>query len=59
MIRVSRDALVPRDPFLFGGWDDPRLGIGEVAGADGRRFRTQDKKSFKKRTAGAGQNWTS
>jgi len=59
MIRLNRDVLVPREPFFRGGWDDSRRGIGDVAGADGIRFWTQDKKNSEQRTAGAGQNWTS
>ena len=59
MIGINIGVPVPREPFSFGGWNDSRFGTGDITGADGLRFWTQEKKITQKWTATAAQNWMS
>ncbi|MCB9740100.1 MAG: CoA-acylating methylmalonate-semialdehyde dehydrogenase [Deltaproteobacteria bacterium] len=44
MCGVNIGVPVPREPFAFGGWNDSRIGHGDITGADGYRFWSQARK---------------
>ncbi len=44
MCGVNIGVPVPREPFAFGGWNDSKLGTGDLTGFDGFRFWTRPRK---------------
>ncbi len=44
MCGVNIGVPVPREPFAFGGWNDSKLGSGDMTGYDGFRFWTKPRK---------------
>ena len=44
MIGVNVGVPVPREPFGFGGWNESRLGVGDITGRGSIQFWTQSKK---------------
>jgi malonate-semialdehyde dehydrogenase (acetylating)/methylmalonate-semialdehyde dehydrogenase len=51
MIGVNIGVPVPREPFAFGGWNDSRMGIGDITGKDAIAFWTKTKKVTRKWSA--------
>lgn len=45
MCGVNIGVPVPREPFAFGGWNDSKIGHGDMTGFDGFRFWTQPRKT--------------
>ena len=59
MIGVNVGVPVPREPFSFGGWNESKFGVGDIAGKSSIEFWTKLKKSTTKWNAEAGVNWMS
>ncbi len=51
MIGINIGVPVPREPFAFGGWNDSRMGIGDITGKDAIAFWTKTKKVTRKWSA--------
>lgn len=59
MIGVNIGVPVPREPFAFGGWNDSRIGEGEITGFDAMDFWTRSKKVTSKWSNEHSVNWMS
>ncbi|HHO50030.1 MAG TPA: CoA-acylating methylmalonate-semialdehyde dehydrogenase [Deltaproteobacteria bacterium] len=59
MCGVNIGVPVPREPFGFGGWNDSKLGHGNITGYDGFRFWTRPRKITTKWALQSDQSWMS
>jgi len=59
MCGVNVGVPVPREPFGFGGWNDSKLGHGDLTGMDGFRFWTRPRKVTTKWAMHSDQTWMS
>ena len=59
MCGVNIGVPVPREPFAFGGWNDSKLGHGDMTGWDGLRFWTRPRKVTTKWAVQPDQTWMS
>jgi malonate-semialdehyde dehydrogenase (acetylating) / methylmalonate-semialdehyde dehydrogenase len=59
MCGVNIGVPVPREPFSFAGWNDSRIGHGDMTGFDGFRFWTQPRKVTTKWGLQADATWMS
>ncbi len=59
MIGVNIGVPVPREPFAFGGWNDSRIGEGEITGFNALDFWTRSKKITSKWSTEHSANWMS
>lgn len=57
MCAVNIGVPVPREPFSFGGWNDSKLGHGDLTGVDGYRFWTRVRKVTTKWALQTDTNW--
>jgi malonate-semialdehyde dehydrogenase (acetylating)/methylmalonate-semialdehyde dehydrogenase len=58
MIGINIGVPVPRDPISFGGWNDSKLGVGDITGRDAIGFWTKSRKVTAKWTARS-RDWMS
>jgi malonate-semialdehyde dehydrogenase (acetylating)/methylmalonate-semialdehyde dehydrogenase len=59
MVGVNVGVPVPREPFAFGGFNQSRFGHGDITGADGMAFWSQQKKVTVKWATPNERNWMS
>src|SRR5438132_2314755 len=59
MVGVNVGVPVPREPFSFGGWNESKLGVGDITGRGSIEFWTTAKKMTTKWNKEAGVNWMS
>ncbi|MCP4027352.1 MAG: CoA-acylating methylmalonate-semialdehyde dehydrogenase [Sphingomonas sp.] len=59
MIGVNIGVPVPREPFAFGGWNDSRIGEGEITGMGAIEFWSRSKKVTSKWSTEHSANWMS
>ena len=59
MCGVNIGVPVPREPFAFGGWNDSKIGHGDMTGYDGFRFWTQPRKVTRRWEAARDATWMS
>ncbi len=59
MIGINIGVPVPREPFAFGGWNDSRIGEGDITGMATIDFWTQSKKVTTKWSDEHRSNWMS
>ncbi len=59
MCGVNIGVPVPREPFAFGGWNDSKLGTGDLTGFDGYRFWTRPRKVTTRWEASKDATWMS
>ena len=59
MIGVNIGVPVPREPFAFGGWNDSRIGEGEITGFNAMDFWSRSKKVTTKWSTEHSANWMS
>ncbi len=59
MIGVNIGVPVPREPFAFGGWNDSRIGDGEITGFNAMDFWSRTKKVTSKWSTEHSANWMS
>lgn len=57
MVGVNVGVPVPREPFAFGGWNDSKMGHGDITGMDGFRFWTRPRKLTTKWALQSDQTW--
>ena len=59
MCGVNIGVPVPREPFAFGGWNDSKIGHGDMTGFDGFRFWTRPRKVTTKWALQSDWTWMS
>jgi malonate-semialdehyde dehydrogenase (acetylating)/methylmalonate-semialdehyde dehydrogenase len=59
MIGINIGVPVPREPFAFGGWNDSRIGEGDITGFNAMDFWTRSKKITCKWSDEHRGNWMS
>jgi malonate-semialdehyde dehydrogenase (acetylating)/methylmalonate-semialdehyde dehydrogenase len=59
MCGINIGVPVPREPFAFGGWNDSKIGHGDMTGYDGFRFWTQPRKVTSRWEAAKDATWMS
>ena len=59
MCAVNIGVPVPREPFAFGGWNDSKLGHGDITGMEGFLFWTRPRKVTTKWAVQSDANWMS
>ncbi|MFT5354787.1 MAG: malonate-semialdehyde dehydrogenase (acetylating)/methylmalonate-semialdehyde dehydrogenase [Polyangiales bacterium] len=59
MCGVNIGVPVPREPFAFGGWNDSKLGSGDLTGYDGFRFWTRPRKVTSRWATAKDATWMS
>ena len=59
MCGINIGVPVPREPFAFGGWNDSKIGHGDMTGYDGFRFWTKPRKVTSRWEAAKDATWMS
>ena len=59
MCGVNIGVPVPREPFAFGGWNDSKIGHGDMTGMDGFRFWTRPRKTTTRWSVAQDATWMS
>jgi malonate-semialdehyde dehydrogenase (acetylating)/methylmalonate-semialdehyde dehydrogenase len=59
MCGVNIGVPVPREPFAFGGWNESKLGHGDMTGYDGFRFWTRPRKVTSRWDLASDATWMS
>ncbi len=59
MCGVNIGVPVPREPFAFGGWNDSKIGHGDMTGYDGFKFWTRPRKVTRRWEMASDATWMS